>query len=58
MKIIVDELPKTAKDCAFSEYYSLTNKHACILQHGMYSRCNLECNMECRFLKKQEATNV
>lgn len=52
MKVIVDELPDKSRDCLFAEYINMTSKYACIFRSGMYSRCKLDCDEECPFLKK------
>ena len=41
-QIIVDVLPKTAKDCPYSKYWWMINKHECTFKQGMYCRCSLE----------------
>ena len=43
-------LTEKSEECPFAEYIQMTSKHKCMFQQGMYSRCNLECNMECKFL--------
>ena len=52
MKVIVDELPDKSKDCLFAEYINMTSKYACIFRSGMYSRCKLDCDEECPYLKR------
>ena len=32
----------------------MTNKHCCMFQKGLYARCNLECNAECKYLKEKK----
>lgn len=54
MMIIVDELPKTSKECIFSEYIQMTSKYKCMFQHGMYSRCCLDHGEKCPYLKMEE----
>lgn len=51
MKILVNELPNSSKECLFAEYISMTSKYKCMLQQGMYSRCNLDCGKECPYLE-------
>lgn len=53
MRVIVTELPNKAENCIFSEYIAMTNKYKCMLQSGMYSRCNLDCGQECPYLKRE-----
>lgn len=53
--IFVDILPKTAKDCPYSEYWWMTNKYACIFKQGMYCRCSLEIGDECTYLVEKES---
>lgn len=53
MKVIVTKLPDKAEDCIFSEYIAMTSKYKCMLQSGMYSRCNLDCGKECPYLKRE-----
>lgn len=53
MKIIVDELPKVPEDCLFAEYISMTNKYKCMFRHGMYSRCDIDPEGECPYLKEK-----
>lgn len=53
MKVIVDQLPKTSKECIFAEYIQMTSKYKCMFQHGMYSRCNLDCGEECPYLIRE-----
>ena len=55
MKVIVDKLPEKSKDCIFSEYIAMTSKYKCMFQSGMYSRCNLDTERECPYLKKGES---
>lgn len=52
MKVIVSELPVRGKDCIFAEYISMTSKYKCMFRSGMYSRCNLDCDKECPYLKR------
>lgn len=52
MKVIVTELPDKGEDCIFAEYISMTSKYKCMFQSGMYSRCNLDCDKECPYLKR------
>lgn len=54
MKIIVDKLPEDSKKCIFSEKIEFTGKRKCMFQHGLYSRCNLECGEKCNYLKAQK----
>lgn len=54
MRVIVDELPDKPEDCLFAEYIGMTSKYKCMFKHGMYSRCNLDCDKECPYLKKGE----
>lgn len=54
IKIIVDKIPKEAKECPFAEFVAMTNKHCCMFQKGLYSRCDLECNTECKYLKEKK----
>lgn len=32
IKIIVDKIPKEAKECPFAEFVAMTNKHCCMFQ--------------------------
>lgn len=48
--VYVNHLPEKSEECPFAEYIQMTSKHKCMFQQGMYSRCNLECNMECKYL--------
>ena len=34
IKIIVDKIPKEAKECPFAEYIAMTNKHCCMFQNN------------------------
>ena len=52
MKVIVDELPKTSKECIFAEYIHMTSKYKCMFRQGMYSRCVLDSGEKCPCLKK------
>lgn len=47
IKIVVDHMPQTAKDCPFADYIAMTSNNKCMLQQGMYSRCDLECGRQC-----------
>ena len=58
MKVIVTKLPDKAEDCIFSEYIAMTSKYKCMLQSGMYSRCNLDCGKEDAILCEDLATEV
>ena len=58
MKVIVDELPKSPKDCIFAEYISMTSKYKCMFLQGLYSRCKLECGEECLYLKAESDKEV
>lgn len=54
MKVIVDELPTLPKECLFAEYIQMTSKYKCMFESGMYSRCKLDMEKECPYLKKGE----
>ena len=54
-QIIVDVLPKIAKDCLYSKYWWMTNKHECTFKQGMYCRCSLEIGDECMYLVEKES---
>ena len=53
-RFLVDVMPKKAEECPFAEYIQMTSKNKCMLQTGMYSRCNLECGKECEKLTDVE----
>lgn len=55
-KILVDVMPKKAKECPFAEYVQMTSKSKCMLQSGLYSRCNLECGDKCNKLTDGKET--
>lgn len=54
MKVIVDELPDTSKNCIFAEYIGMTSKYKCMFKSGMYSQCSLDTKENCPYLKKGE----
>lgn len=54
-QIIVDVLPKTAKDCPYSKYWWMINKHECTFKQGMYCRCSLETCDESIYLVEKES---
>jgi hypothetical protein len=54
-QIVVSILPKTAKDCPYSEYWWVCNKHACIFKRGMYCQCSLETGDKCTYLVEKES---
>ena len=54
-QIVVDVLPKTAKDCPYSKYWWMTNKHEYTFKQGMYCRCSLEIGDECMYLVEKES---
>lgn len=58
MKVIVDELPDTSKNCIFAEYIGMTSKYKCMFKSGMYSRCSLDTKEICPYLKKGETQNA
>ena len=53
-RFLVDVMPKKVEECPFAEYIQMTSKNKCMLQTGMYSRCNLECGKECEKLTDVE----
>lgn len=53
MKIIVDKIPFTSKECIFSELINMTGRRKCMFRQGMYSRCYLESGEKCPYLKKK-----
>lgn len=56
MRVVVDKLPKSGKECVFSEEVKMTSKYKCAFIQGLYSRCRLDSEGECPYLK-EEATN-
>ena len=54
MKVIVDELPDTSKNCIFAERIGMASKYKCMFKSGMYSRCSLDTKENCPYLKKGE----
>ena len=54
-QIIFDVLPKTAKDCTYSKYWWMTNKHECTFKQGIYCRCSLETGDGCMYLVEKES---
>lgn len=50
MKILVDFIPFSGKDCLFSEKIEFTGKYKCQFKNGLYSRCSLDCNEPCLYL--------
>lgn len=70
MKIIVDKLPKEAKDCVFAYYvykeekdYSFyghthtLSRFECLLRPGLYPVCRLDCEGACPYLKELKGEN-
>lgn len=53
MKLLVDKLPESSKDCLFAEYISMTSKFKCGFKSSLYSRCKLETGKECPYLKEK-----
>ena len=53
MKVIIDKFPETSKECLFSEYIKMTSKYKCMFRSGMYSRCALDCEEKCPYLKEK-----
>ena len=53
MKIIVDEIPKTADKCIFSQYNY--GYHECKLTKEC---CELDCHRNCEMLLKAENANL
>lgn len=55
MKIIVDEIPKTPKDCIFCEYSPILKKWSCAILSNTgarYTLCKLERGHDiCPYLK-------
>lgn len=54
MKLIVDQMPKTPSECIFASYLG-DGVHGCILAEK--TRCQMEFNMECIKLRKENRTN-
>lgn len=54
-KIRVSILPKTAMDCLYSEYWWMSNKHACIFKQGINCQCSLEIGDKCTYLAEKES---
>ena len=52
MKEIVRDLPVKSEDIKFAEYIGMTSKYKCMFQSGMYSRCKLDCDEACPYLKR------
>lgn len=52
MKVIVDELPKSGDECIFSEEIQLTSRYKCMFIQGIYSRCRLDSEGKCPYLKE------
>lgn len=50
VKVVVDKFPKKGEECPFAEYIPTTSRHQYIFQRGLYSRCNLDCGVECGYL--------
>lgn len=58
MKVIVDELPDTSKNCIFAERIGMTSKYKCMFKSGIYSLCSLDTKENCPYLKKGETQNA
>ena len=43
-------MPSKGDDCPFSELIQFTSKYKCMFQIGQFSRCNLDCGMNCPYL--------
>lgn len=54
MKVLVDKIPESSKECIFAEYIGMTSKYTCMFKSGMYSRCNLDCKKKCPYLRRLE----
>lgn len=54
MKVIVDELPDTSKNCIFAERIGMTSKYKCMFKSGICSLCSLDTKENCPYLKKGE----
>ena len=52
MRILIDHMPTSSKECIFAEYIGMTSKYKCMFKQGLYSRCSLDCNEECAYLAK------
>lgn len=53
--IVVGILPKTAKDCLYSEYWWVCNKRACIFKQGINCQRSLETGDKCTYLAEKES---
>lgn len=53
--IVVSILPKTAKDCLYSEYWWVCNKQTCIFKQGINCQCSLESGDKCTYLAEKES---
>lgn len=54
MKVLVDKIPESSKECIFAEYIGMTSKYKCMFKSGMYSRCSLDCEKKCPYLRRLE----
>lgn len=48
-----DNLPVDSKDCPYSKYWYMTDKHECTLRSGMFCRCTLETYGKCILVEKE-----
>ena len=52
MKVLVDKIPESSKECIFAEYIGMTSKYKCMFKSGMYSRCSLDCEKKMSIFKE------
>lgn len=55
MKVLVDEKPKTVRDCLFAQEYVFRGRYgiSCLLSDGGQEECCLECDEKCPYLSEQ-----
>jgi hypothetical protein len=52
-KAALDIWDRDVKDCPYSKYWQMTDKHECTLRSGMFCRCTLETYGKCILAEKE-----